>query len=603
MTFVTLLFITLVCVVIYHHIGYPILLKLVASRKLKPTTQQECADKYQPKIAILMCAYNEQQHIAEKLHNLASLIYDNSRYSIHVYFDGCTDNTIEQAMQAQQVLHSQGVQCFFHIRDENMGKVQGLNTLMGIAKYQNDILLFTDVSALLSIDVLDKVVEHFVNPSISILTGVYTLDDDAPESQKVYWHYQNQIKKSESNLGAVIGVPGAMFAMRSSDAFELEQNIINDDFVLSMKVLGKGGKAVLDEDVVIYERDCDSQSDDYTRRVRLGAGNWQQIKALMVLLNPRLGWTFLNYFSHKVLRGVMPIILAIIYASIFFEAFFAHTLWAQALATAIASLHITHIVKATCQITTPIPLIDKINYILNSYFLALWGIIRYELGYFNKPWKRVRSIRKASTKTLVKIIKRTIDIVGALALLTLVWPICLITAVVIKLTSKGPVIFKQLRVGESSDEFVSLFYVYKFRSMVVDAESHSGAVWASKDDPRITAVGRFMRKTRIDELPQLFNVLKGEMSLIGPRPERPVFYGKLEKDIPYFCQRTYGVKPGISGLAQVMNGYDETIEDARSKIGWDYAYSLSMSSPVAWAKLELSIILRTLLVVFTGKGQ
>ena len=142
--------------------------------------------------------------------------------------------------------------------------------------------------------------------------------------KKVYWHYQNQIKKSESNLGAVIGVPGAMFAMRSSDAFELEQNTINDDFVLSMKVLGKGGKAVLDEDVVIYERDCDSQSDDYTRRVRLGAGNWQQIKALMILLNPRLGWTFLNYFSHKVLRGVMPIILAIIYASIFFEAFIAH---------------------------------------------------------------------------------------------------------------------------------------------------------------------------------------------------------------------------------------------------------------------------------------
>lgn len=157
--------------------------------------------------------------------------------------------------------------------------------------------------------------------------------------------------------------------------------------------------------------------------------------------------------------------------------------------------------------------------------------------------------------------------------------------------------------GESSDDFVELFYVYKFRSMVVDAESRSGAVWASKDDPRITAVGRFMRKTRIDELPQLINVLKGEMSLIGPRPERPVFYGKLEKDIPYFCQRTYGVKPGISGLAQVMNGYDETIDDARSKIGWDYAYSLSMSSPRAWAKLEFSIVVKTLQVVFTGKGQ
>ncbi len=603
MTILTTLFVILLCVALYHHIGYPLLLKCVSTKKVKPVKPAQYDENTLPNIAILMCAYNEQAHIAEKLHNLASLVYDTNHYTIHVYFDGCTDKSYQQALKAQQVLHKQGVKCFFHFRDENQGKVQGLNTLMGVAKYHNDILLFTDVSALLSIDALDKVAQQFSDPKVAISTGVYTLDENAPDAQKAYWQYQNKVKKSESNLGAVIGVPGAMFAMRAEYACELEKNTINDDFVLSMKALSKGGKAIVDEEVVIYERECDEQSEDYKRRVRVGAGNWQQIKALLLLLNPRLGWTCLNFFSHKVLRGVMPVILAGIYACVFLEALVSQSLWSELIAAAILSLHTVQAIKTVFEIKKRIPIVDKVNYILNSYFLALWGIIRYEQGYFNNPWQRVKTASKKPTKSVIKIIKRSLDITGALFALSLVWPVCLIAALAIKLTSKGPIIFKQLRVGESSDDFVELFYVYKFRSMVVDAESRSGAVWASKDDPRITAVGRFMRKTRIDELPQLINVLKGEMSLIGPRPERPVFYGKLEKDIPYFCQRTYGVKPGISGLAQVMNGYDETIDDARSKIGWDYAYSLSMSSPRAWAKLEFSIVLKTLQVVFTGKGQ
>ncbi|TMO25083.1 adhesion protein [Pseudoalteromonas sp. S4492] len=603
MTILTTLFVILLCVALYHHIGYPLLLKCVSTKKVKPVKPAQYDENTLPNIAILMCAYNEQAHIAEKLHNLASLVYDTNHYTIHVYFDGCTDKSYQQALKAQKVLHKQGVKCFFHFRDENQGKVQGLNTLMGVAKYHNDILLFTDVSALLSIDALDKVAQQFSDPKVAISTGVYTLDENAPDAQKAYWQYQNKVKKSESNLGAVIGVPGAMFAMRAEYACELEKNTINDDFVLSMKALSKGGKAIVDEEVVIYERECDEQSEDYKRRVRVGAGNWQQIKALLLLLNPRLGWTCLNFFSHKVLRGVMPVILAGIYACVFLEALVSQSLWSELIAAAILSLHIVQAIKTLFEIKKRIPIVDKVNYILNSYFLALWGIIRYEQGYFNNPWQRVKTASKKPTKSVIKIIKRSLDITGALFALSLVWPVCLFAALAIKLTSKGPIIFKQLRVGESSDDFVELFYVYKFRSMVVDAESRSGAVWASKDDPRITAVGRFMRKTRIDELPQLINVLKGEMSLIGPRPERPVFYGKLEKDIPYFCQRTYGVKPGISGLAQVMNGYDETIDDARSKIGWDYAYSLSMSSPRAWAKLEFSIVLKTLQVVFTGKGQ
>ena len=139
--------------------------------------------------------------------------------------------------------------------------------------------------------------------------------------------------------------------------------------------------------------------------------------------------------------------------------------------------------------------------------------------------------------------------------------------------------------------------------MQSNAESETGAVWAKKQDVRITAVGGFLRKTRLDELPQFFNVLAGEMSLIGPRPERPGFYQKLENAIPYFAERTYGVTPGITGLAQVNQGYDTCIDDVRSKVSFDHSYALSLASPISWIKMDIYIVFRTLVVMVTGRGQ
>jgi lipopolysaccharide/colanic/teichoic acid biosynthesis glycosyltransferase len=150
---------------------------------------------------------------------------------------------------------------------------------------------------------------------------------------------------------------------------------------------------------------------------------------------------------------------------------------------------------------------------------------------------------------------------------------------------------------------VELFQMIKFRTMVADAEAKTGPVWAGKDDPRITRVGRFLRKTRLDELPQLWNVLKGEMSLIGPRPERPGICHRLEREIPFFAERTYGLAPGITGLAQVNQGYDETLDDVRSKVGYDHGYALALSNPVRWIITDLSIAFRTLSVMAGGRGR
>jgi lipopolysaccharide/colanic/teichoic acid biosynthesis glycosyltransferase len=192
--------------------------------------------------------------------------------------------------------------------------------------------------------------------------------------------------------------------------------------------------------------------------------------------------------------------------------------------------------------------------------------------------------------------KRVTDIVLAGTGLLLTLPLFPLIAAAIRIESRGPVFFRQLRIGKSQPDRVELFEMIKFRTMVRDAEKLSGAKWATKGDPRITRVGRFLRKSRLDELPQFINVLRGDMSLIGPRPERPGFYKKLENEIPFFAERTYGVAPGITGLAQVNQGYDTCIEDVRSKVGYDHRYALALDNPLNWLRMDMGIMI-------TGRGQ
>lgn len=199
--------------------------------------------------------------------------------------------------------------------------------------------------------------------------------------------------------------------------------------------------------------------------------------------------------------------------------------------------------------------------------------------------------------------KRAFDIVFSSLGLLFTLPLFPVIAIAIKLESKGPVFFKQDRIGVALPEKTKIFQMIKFRTMVSDAEKQSGAVWAKKNDNRITYLGKFLRKTRLDELPQFWNVLKGDMSLVGPRPERPGFYQKLENEIPFFVERTYGVMPGITGLAQVSQGYDTCIEDVRSKVGFDHSYALSLNSIVSWIKMDSYIIFKTLTVMILGRGQ
>jgi len=192
-----------------------------------------------------------------------------------------------------------------------------------------------------------------------------------------------------------------------------------------------------------------------------------------------------------------------------------------------------------------------------------------------------------------KVIKRVLDIVISTVVLIVLLPFLLIIGIMIKSNSKGPAIFKQRRVGRNEKDFTIL----KFRTMFEDAEAESGPTWATENDPRITPLGLWLRKLRIDEIPQLLNVIKGDMSLVGPRPERPHFVDQFRTQIPLYTRRLR-VRPGITGWAQVKWKYDSSFDDVKEKTKYDLYYVENVS-----LKMDTKILINTLITMIKGKGQ
>jgi lipopolysaccharide/colanic/teichoic acid biosynthesis glycosyltransferase len=216
----------------------------------------------------------------------------------------------------------------------------------------------------------------------------------------------------------------------------------------------------------------------------------------------------------------------------------------------------------------------------------------------------------ALTASRLAAVNRTINFVLALTALLLLLPALLIIAALVRLTSPGPVFYTQVRVGLDRREPLDVthnqrrardlggqpFTIYKFRTMRVDAEHHSGAVWAQQRDPRVTAIGRLLRQYRLDELPQLLNVLKGEMNIVGPRPERPTIFAELREHIAEYPLRQRA-KPGITGLAQINHHYDRSLEDVRTKVHYDLEYIRRQS-----VAEDFRIMLKTVPVILLRRG-
>jgi len=208
-----------------------------------------------------------------------------------------------------------------------------------------------------------------------------------------------------------------------------------------------------------------------------------------------------------------------------------------------------------------------------------------------------------------ELLNRALNVGVALSAMVLLAPVMALVALAVRLTSKGPVLYSQVRVGvdrrfrskhpddrRAYDHGGRLFKMYKFRSMRVDAEADGKAVWAQKSDPRATPVGKFLRKTRLDELPQLYNVIRGDMNIVGPRPECPAIFAQLREDIPQYAERQR-VKPGITGWAQINQAYDSCIDDVKNKVRYDLDYVRSQS-----LTHDLRIMSMTLPVMLFRRG-
>jgi exopolysaccharide biosynthesis polyprenyl glycosylphosphotransferase len=216
---------------------------------------------------------------------------------------------------------------------------------------------------------------------------------------------------------------------------------------------------------------------------------------------------------------------------------------------------------------------------------------RIDLRSVNPSWL-IFSDGFSSGRRLSSFAKRAFDIAASAVLLAIMFPVIALAALAVRLDSKGPSFYRQKRVGLYGD----LFDVIKLRTMRIDAEADGKAKWAEENDPRITRIGRFLRKTRIDELPQCWSVLKGDMSFVGPRPERPEFVEDLEEKLVYYAER-HMVKPGITGWAQINYPYGANLNDARHKLEFDLYYAKNYTP-----FLDLLIMLQTIRVVLWPDG-
>ncbi len=514
--------------------------------------------------------------------------------------DGCTDPTAQNARDAVSALNASGatpsslnIQIVEH--QDNRGKVAVLNE--AITADSSEIVVLTDVSSRVAPDALARLARWFSDPDVAIACGRYKLPAGAQPGEHAYWAYQNALKELEAATAAPMGVNGAFYGLRRSLWAPLPTDTINDDFVLPMRMVAAGGKIALDSSIEIEELEASSRVQDLRRRVRLGAGNLQQIfmcRSLLDFSRPGLAFVFA---SGKGLRALAP--FALVFALL------------SSAALALQGKTIGYVLLAPQALGYGLALIGAFapksrfvafTHAVEGYAASGYGAILWLLG-ARISWGRTDPLDVRYVSRPAAFAKRTLDICAALCALSVTTILFIPIALAIKLDSRGPIFYRQMRVGERSPRSTKLFYLIKFRTMRTDAETKTGPVWSSAQDPRITRVGRFMRKTRIDELPQCINVLCGEMSVVGPRPERPAFFNKLEAEIPYYVERTYGLKPGITGLAQVTLGYDSDIEDVHNKVLHDHAYALRIESFWSCLIQDISIIFRTIAVMALGKGR
>jgi cellulose synthase/poly-beta-1,6-N-acetylglucosamine synthase-like glycosyltransferase len=346
----TLFAILLLVLVVYHHLGYPLLLKIIAQHQSKQQGieidadrrfKQDQQDESLPSIHIIVPAFNEEAVIQQKINSMGWLDYPDNKLEISIYCDGCKDETVLRAIKSQNVFHNRDLDIRIVNIEENKGKVSIINR--AIKESNADVIVFSDASAILGSDTVWRSAQHFLrDPEVAVVTGDYSLLNTAThlgsnngragessEGESAYWQYQNNVRDLESKLGAVMGVTGAYYAIRRNFCQSLEADTINDDFIMPMRAVELGGKAIFDARIRIFETEATPLEQDAKRRVRISQGNMQQIFRLKSLLLPRMNlrrfWISWMFISGKFLRVIMPYLLIILFllsATMAFDSYF-----------------------------------------------------------------------------------------------------------------------------------------------------------------------------------------------------------------------------------------------------------------------------------------
>ncbi len=587
--------------VAYHHVGWPILLRVLAARRPRPDTPPPVDPRALPAVTLIMPAHDEAEVIARKLRNLAALDYPPAALRVRIVCDGCTDDTVRICHETLRQPDCARLNAEVVAHTENRGKVAVLNEAITAA--DTPIVVLTDVSAMLPSDAITRAVAWFRDAHVGAVGGTYRVRHPVNDGERAYWAVQTRIKRDEAALGAPLGLHGAFLAIRRVAWRPLPADTINDDFVMPMRMVSDGWRVAYDHAITAEEIEQIDLATESRRRRRIAAGNLQQLLRLPGLLHPRLGGVALAFASGKALRVIMPIPLLIgLVGSL------ALCVDSDLFLT-LAALQLVGLIAASLGAllgdAAPRP-VALAHYIVAGHLMGALGSLHYLRGRHRRPWARASVIVAGADLHVpwsVALAKRAMDIAIAALGLVLTAPLWPLIVLAIRLDSPGPVLFRQRRIGRALPDRTMLFEMIKFRSMRIDAEAGVGAVWATRNDPRVTRVGRWLRKTRLDEIPQLINVLRGDMAIVGPRPERPGIQARLEAAVPFFAERTSGLRPGITGLAQVNQDYDRDIEDVRRKALFDHAYAMRLARFADWLRLDATIMLRTLATMALGRGQ
>ena len=603
-----------VVAVVYHHVGYPILLRRLAAAAERPAERSRVAlvdasTDQLPSIVVIVPAHNEQDVIAQKIENISRLVYPADRLRVVIALDGCTDATRAIA-DAAIARVGRGIDIQLVEYAVNRGKISVLNDQIALA--EADIVALNDASGMIDPEALSRAARHFMDARIGVVCATYQLPQAGSAGEAAYWRMQTRIKAYEAAIAAPMGAHGALYFIRRSLWQPLPADTINDDFILPMQIVANGYRSVYDPSIIATEVECSQSTQEFNRRVRIGAGNMQQLVRLIGLADPREPGMAFVFLSGKGLRPIIPFLIVLAVVATLVLALRGDGLFQLLLVGEAAVLGGGALASHYGASRLPKPL-AWLSYAVIGHTASAVGAVAFLTGRWNGPWmpaatsadvpSNQTSRQLALVPPAVARTKRVVDVVAAIFGLLLLAILYFPIALAIKLESRGPVLFRQRRVGRSTPTATYMFDVVKFRSMHADAEKLTGPVFAERGDPRITRVGAFLRKTRLDELPQFINVMKGEMALVGPRPERSCFVRQLDQEIPFYPERTSGLRPGITGLAQVNQSYEESVNDVSTKVAYDHAYALRLTSFRSWIVSDCEILANTVRVVFRCTGQ